>query len=507
MENSKRFMPGQWSRFITSHWVYFCLGISLAVRFVTLGYESFWYDEAFTAFSSSLSFPNMLRAIAGDTHPPIWYALSWISTQITGIASPFVLRVPSAIFSALCVPELYKIVRRYIGNNEAVLASGMLAILPGQVYYGQEARMYSLLTLLVLFTANSVATGKWLRVALGGVLMMYTHNMAILYVVPLGIWSLISSKGSIARYWYIALAYLPWVGVLREQMSAMSGNGFWIVNDTPGGMLYFLEYTTLFNRLPAWAHYHGAIVAIAITVMSLWALRRELITRTGILAALGLAPAGELYVIGQLWRPMMLDRLLLPAGAFVVAIWAAGFIRMSDLSKRVALTLFVPILTLSIVSYYGAGFRTDYRQALQPIWDNWQDGDTVYHNSLSSVVLLRGELPADGYILPGMGDLSQSLSEPTKAAMGIKAREITVPQVRALGYRRLWVLYLITPMTSQHEERGILAVVDKYPVVDQYDVGSDQFVTFRVYLLSIDHDERAYKVLPVRPPIAHRPIH
>lgn len=509
MVSFNEFTHGRLLRFITSHWLFFGFFISLAVRLATISLEPFWYDEAFTSYVASLRFGDMLQAIAGDTHPPIWYAMSWLIAQVAG-ASPLMLRLPAALFSALCVGELYKLCKRYAGPNQALIASGLLAVLPAQIYYGQEARMYSLLTLLVLIVANAIASRSWLRVALGGVLMMYTHNMAILYAVPLGIWSIISSRGQVLRYWYIALAYVPWLGVLKQQVVSMQTNGFWIVNNTPGSMLYFLEYTTFFNRLPAWALYHGSVVAIAMSVMSLWALRRELLTKTGILALLGLAPTAELYVISQVWRPMMLDRLLLPAGTMIVAIWAAGFTRMTRLSQRIALTLFVPVFVLSVISYYRIGTKTDYGVALQPIFDNWQDGDTVYHNSLSSVVLFRGKLPDDGYILPGLGDLAQSLSEPTKIAMGIKQRELTPEQLVDLGYHRLWVLHLSTPMTSQHELDGIQAIIDRYPIITHYDVGRDQFVTFEVVLLRIEHEtlwtDKPY-MLPLPASRAWRPVH
>lgn len=495
MANLKNCMSGRLWRFITSHWLSLSFLLSLVVRLSTIALEPYWYDEAFTAFAASLPFSNMLQAIAGDTHPPIWYALSWLLVQVGGAASPFLMRVPAAIFSALCTSELYKIVRSMVGQKEAMLASGLLVLLPGQIYYGQEARMYSLLSLLVLFGVNSVLSKNWLRVALSAVLMMYTHNMAILYAVPLGVWSVVSSRGKIARYWYLALAYIPWLGVLRQQVASMQDNGFWITNNTPGGMLYYLEYSTFFNRLPAWAHYHGAIAAIAITCIALWSLRRDLMSKTGILAGMGIIPSGELYTISQVWRPMMLDRLLVPAGIFIVAIWAIAYTKMSTLSRRVSLVIFVPLLALSLIGYYTTNYRTDYGLGLQPIRDNWQDGDTVYHNSLSSVVLLRGQLPDDGYIMPGLGDLSQSLSEPTKRAMGIKQRELTPGQLSAMGYRRLWVLYLSTPMTTQNEIDNIKGWIERYPVIDRYDVGRDQFVVFEVVLLDISHDKKAFSDL------------
>jgi len=55
------------------------------------------------------------------------------------------------------------------------------------------------------------------------------------------------------------------------------------------------------------------------------------------------------------------------------------------------------------------------------------------------VILLKDKLPDDGYILPGVGDLSQSLTEATKLAMGISAGR-SISRAGRDGLQAWWVL-------------------------------------------------------------------
>ena len=495
------FIPSRLLRFFTSRWGLSIFCICLVIRVATIGSEPYWYDEAFTAYLSRLPFWSMLGAMAGDTHPPIMYTLSWVIAQATGSSSPVILRLPSALFSAIGSAELFRLVKRFSGNKAGMLASGLFSVLPAQIYYGQEARMYSLMSLLVLGMMNSVLSSNWLRTALCGCLLMFTHNLSILYVVPIGVWSILRSNGKIFRHAALGLSYAPWIPTLLYQTRQIQDNGFWIVNNTPGGMLYFLEYCTFYNRLPGWALFHGAVAASAVTIMALWALRQDLLSRRlWALPAMALLPTTELYAISQLWQPMMLDRILLPAGTVLLGVWAAGWIRMSPLNKKVSAALVVPMLAISLWGYATTSQRTDYKQFTDIIAENWEPGDTVYHNSISSVILFANKLPHDGYILPGIGDIAQNLSESTKKAMGISQREKSISELQAMGYRRVWVLRLLTPVSSQTEQEGIDGILKQYHTIKRYPVGSDLYVQFDIILINIDRrllDDIPKNMLPL----------
>jgi hypothetical protein len=109
--------------------------------------------------------------------------------------SEFALRFPAALAGALAVPVIYVLVRRLAGVRPALLAALLTATAPYLVWYGQEAKMYALLTVLVPLTLwlalRAVERGGWrwwvlLYVATS--FSFYTHVLAALVVLVQGMW-------------------------------------------------------------------------------------------------------------------------------------------------------------------------------------------------------------------------------------------------------------------------------------------------------------------------------
>jgi mannosyltransferase len=47
--------------------------LALALRLFRIDAQSLWYDEGISAHQLTRSFPEILRAAALDTHPPLYY--------------------------------------------------------------------------------------------------------------------------------------------------------------------------------------------------------------------------------------------------------------------------------------------------------------------------------------------------------------------------------------------------------------------------------------------------
>jgi hypothetical protein len=475
-------------RFITSHWLLCLLVFSLAVRLIAISSERYWYDEAFTALIAGLSPLRALQAVAGDVHPPLWYIISWLTAHALG-TSEIALRMPAAIFGSLSCLVLYKVLVP-VGKREAMIGSGLLAVLPAQLAYSQEARMYSLLCFLVLLAIHSIQRGKWLRVMICLVLLMYTHNLSALYVAPLGVWSLVKGRKKALRYLPVVAAYLPWLVVAVRQLRSVAAS-FWIADPgSVGAALHYMLFTTFYNRLPAWAQWHGALAGISLTICSLWILRRDL-KQLWHLVMIGVLPSAEMYSISLAWKPIMLDRALLPSGACLAALWALAWARSKRLGRYAMASIGVPMLALSFVSLFAnvGSQKADYTDVVESVLAEWQDGDCIYNNSLSSVILFDRLLPPElpNYILPNIGDLSQSLSEETKLAMGIKQREIDADRLAGLGYRRMWLMYIDTPVTSDYERDAVLQVWHHYREIDVWWLAREEFGEFAVVQLDLTH--------------------
>jgi len=104
--------------------------------------QSLWLDEAISAnVVKNYSFTGIISEFSpSDFHPPLFYLVLKAWTSTFGY-SEFSLRFPSVIFSMITIYLVF----RFFGFWPSLL----LAFNPLYLYYSQEARMYSLATLLI----------------------------------------------------------------------------------------------------------------------------------------------------------------------------------------------------------------------------------------------------------------------------------------------------------------------------------------------------------------------
>jgi hypothetical protein len=121
--------------------LFLLLILSLGLRLISLN-QSLWLDEAISAqVVKTYSYTDIVSKFSpSDFHPPLFYLTLKAWTSVFGF-SEVSLRFPSVIFSLITI----YLVSRFFG----FWPSALLAFNPLYLYYSQEARMYSLVTLLV----------------------------------------------------------------------------------------------------------------------------------------------------------------------------------------------------------------------------------------------------------------------------------------------------------------------------------------------------------------------
>ncbi|MRS03036.1 hypothetical protein EG832_07410, partial [bacterium] len=123
------------------------------LRILLLDTKGLWLDETFSIWMANLKVSEMLQwVIKIDQHPPLYYFLLHFWVGING-SSPYFARLLSVLFGVGTIPIFYLIGKRLSGPLMGVAAAAFLAFSPFNIYYAQEARMYTLL----MFNA-SVAT-------------------------------------------------------------------------------------------------------------------------------------------------------------------------------------------------------------------------------------------------------------------------------------------------------------------------------------------------------------
>jgi uncharacterized membrane protein len=439
-------------------WAWLALGAAL-LRFINLGSEGLWYDEGFTAWLIKLRPGDMLKAIQGDVHPPLWYILEYLNVQLFG-TSPFALRLPSAVLGVLVVLMVWRLAG-LIGfeRRTALLAGALAAVLPGAVYYSQEARMYSLLAFFILWAAISAIKGRWLFFAVASIGAIYSQNLAAFYVLAIGIAVAIPRM----RAWRDLIrpglagaatigAWSVWLPVAAHQAQSV-GQGFWIAPLSAGGILWPLASMTMGWRLPDGLEIHIYAASIALSAVGLIACRKWIFSRPGLIVLAVVIGAPALAaLVSILWRDIYLPRAMLPSALGMCLIWAYPLNHLSRPNRIAARAIVVPCLVVALLFHYfpAKAGRADFTPWAEAVNNRFEPGDVIYYLSLDSAILMHYYLPDRPYaIFPESGDLSQSLSDDTKEAMQI--RSLPFERLAPLGYKRVWLIVSITPLSSQAE--------------------------------------------------------
>jgi mannosyltransferase len=108
-----------------------------------------WLDEALSVNIARLPPGELFEALRHDGHPPFYYLLlhGWMEAFGDG---DFAVRALSGIFAVASLPLAWIAGRRLAGVAGARWALLIVALSPYAIRYATEARMYSLLMLLVL---------------------------------------------------------------------------------------------------------------------------------------------------------------------------------------------------------------------------------------------------------------------------------------------------------------------------------------------------------------------
>ncbi len=116
------------------------------LRVLLLGTKGMWLDETFSVWIANQSIADMLHWIAKiDQHPPLYYLLLhyWIAYYGD---TPYYARLLSALFGTLTIPIIFLIGNRISNAVVGLAAAVFLALSLFNVYFAQEARMYTFLT-------------------------------------------------------------------------------------------------------------------------------------------------------------------------------------------------------------------------------------------------------------------------------------------------------------------------------------------------------------------------
>lgn len=443
----------------------FLLGIfAFLIRLLNAGAEHLWYDESFTAWIAKLPLDQVLGAVQGDVHPPTYYLLEWLNTHLFG-NSEFVLRMPAVLFGACSVVLIYAIARELkFGQRAAIIAGVLTALLPGDLYYSQEARVYALMSCALLVMVLGALRERWWMMFIGGVATVYCHNLGLLYVFAVGVAvlvtrfratrklvSLVKPASALAA---TAAAWLPWAAVMLKQMTTI-GQAFWITPVSIGSIVNPLATMTLGFRASAWLQLITIPAAYALTGVGLIVSRRWLRSRDGVifLAAVFGAPVLA-ALVSVAWKSIYLPRAFLGSALLLTLVWSYALSHLSKVNRRVMAAVLIPAYAIGVIAnYFPPSSRSAVVELTQVVRDEWHEGDVVYFTSIPPQILAGYYLPGKPQVLaPWANDLNQWLNPDAKRAFGFDQQEFPPS-----GYKRAWLVFIRNFGTSA----GELAFLDR----------------------------------------------
>ncbi len=451
------------------------LTIGLVLRLHNLD-DSIWYDEAYSIWVSKLSLPALIDETAHPAFaPPLHYILLHYWSALFGDSIP-ALRALSILAGVLAVAMTYVVGRQMFGAPTGLAAAAMMAVAKGQVFYSQEVRMYSLLTLLGLVSAhfllklkNRPSRGNFWGYVLASIALLYTHNYAMFVVAAQSLYFLLlvtvwrhrtaaDWKTFLASQGIIATSFLPWAFVLLDLAGKWRAEGYWTDPQSLQSLYGLMSFLSGSRMLPP------LLLAVLIAALAWPLLARRLERRFPLLRAQEAAWRWLrrqypelilvlLWVILPVIIPFLMSVLVKPAliARYVIAAQPAFFLLSARLllsfgtSRHVHAALIAGVVLLELISlgkYYQrpGRYNQDWKGIAAYVTEHARPGDLVLFYS--------GELQLPFDIYMRRSDLVQKNITGTKllfySRLVYENNDVKFKDLPALlrQHDRVWVVVL-----------------------------------------------------------------
>lgn len=366
------------------------LAAAFLLRVNSLGRESFWWDEAYSALLAGEPLADILRGDnratgsgEAENHPPGYYLALHFWEQMVG-ASEFSLRFTSVLAGMVLVAAGGYLGRRAAGSPGLVLSLGLLGVAPPLVYYAREARMFTpaaalaLLSTALLFRSDRKGIWPaWAGLTVAGLYMFYYY---VFVLVGQAAVVFLSGRRPWKEMGVVGLALIPWAAGLIPKVLSW-GAPFALPPDPALRLRWTWEFfwTGLsaagaprqeFNPvllLP------GVVLVLAVAL----GLRSRPARLVGLITASSLIPPLLIAFRAPAYHP----RYLLLGMAFLTVLLAAGL----AVRPAVGLPIGLGLGALGIWAVWTqqtnpAFWRADYRSVIAQVNRETRPGDLVLFN-------------------------------------------------------------------------------------------------------------------------------
>jgi len=370
-------------------WLLVALGLAVfvTITLLTITKFSIWFDEAFGAYLIRFNFWDIAKYTAADVHPPLYYWLLKLWSMLFG-TSELALRSMSTLFGGVSIVFGYLLVNKLFNKKAAQISLIFMALSPMLVRYGQEARMYTLVTAIALaatyvltFAINSKRRLPWVIYGILVGLGMWVHYFSAIVWIAHWVWRVDNIRRSAGKGQFIKMffrkewilahivaigIFLPWLPFMAIQMTVVQAFGFWIPQVTPATIINFLTNVVYYldiGKVTGWLTLGFLAVVILLVVLAIRVYKSQnKLDRQSyrLIIALAFVPMLILFFASMPpLRSSFVDRYLIPS-AFGIALFigitlSLGIKFIRPKSQTITIALVAGLMIIGISNVYQLG--------------------------------------------------------------------------------------------------------------------------------------------------------
>lgn len=388
--------------------LFFILLLGIALRVLNLNKYPLWYDEALTVLQSQ----NIGEIRLRDFIAPLYIFFIWLWKHIGD--SEIALRLPSVIFGSLSILMMFFIGEKFFSEKTGLISAFITAISPFQIYYSQEVRMYSLMTLLTLlsvyFLMKSLEDGKirfWFGFVTANLFNIYSHYIGVLFWLAEAIYIVIFFreldkkifKRCLLSNISIIILSFPWLVLSYRALNKIQQmhslyRYFWAPGVSLKSLFLTLKTFSIGYHAPRIIYLPAMAIFIFFFVKGIFKIRRK---ESLVLDLLSLIlPILTIFLISKS-KPLYVDRYFISGALFFYFPIA---VELSSLNKKRFLISLSGIVFLTIIAldnYYKNNLpysdkehpwiqrKKDHRGVVTYINKYYRAGDGVYHSCRNTI--------------------------------------------------------------------------------------------------------------------------
>jgi mannosyltransferase len=337
--------------------------LAFSLRLYRLDAQELWGDESVSVGARRLSEVQVLLGKT-DVHPPLYFFTLREAMLLFG-TSLFAIRFVSAFWGVLVVPLVYRIGKHAMSSQAGMLAALVAAVSALQVFYSQEARMYTMATAwaaaslwctveLLMPPLSSPPRrggergGVWIAFIFTSLVGMYTHYFVAFVVIAEGLallWAARRDRRMLTRLAVatavVIVVYAPWIPIQRSYAMTQAYTRWNLL--TPGVLVEVIRQTLIswsvvaYNVVPTkmfpgadW----GMVIVVAVALIGVAAPLRA----RHIKAALMPLTVATVLVLGWAVNPILpvfQDRYLMIGTPAYLVLVGAGLYQISNLQSPI----------------------------------------------------------------------------------------------------------------------------------------------------------------------------